>query len=317
MIIPFSTDAPVYHWPVSTVVLIVVNVAAYIAMDTGALSDEAVQGLILQFGTGLHPTQWLTTHFVHGGLLHLLGNMMFLWPFGLVVEGKVGWLRFLAIYLGIGVGYGFLLQLSTLWLHNGGALGASAAIFGLVAISLVWAPENEMRIFYWFIRPGITSLRIRTLSFCYLALELSFALLDWAGGDLVGSSVLHLIGAAVGLPVGVILLKKGLVDCEGWDIFSRRQKRLRPWTGRRSEVKTAAAAPASEIPGKNVPTASEQRNDALVLVRDHLQSRDVLAAKMVYQETVKETGPWPVPAADLSNLIKGLLKAGLNEECLP
>ena len=35
---------------------------------------------------------------MHGGLMHLLGNMLFLWAFGLVVEGEIGSLRFVALY---------------------------------------------------------------------------------------------------------------------------------------------------------------------------------------------------------------------------
>ena len=50
-------------------------------------------------GDGIHPLQWLTNIFLHAGFFHLVGNMIFLWTFGFVVEGKLGWLPFTALYL--------------------------------------------------------------------------------------------------------------------------------------------------------------------------------------------------------------------------
>ncbi len=57
----------------------------------------------LTHGEGLHPVQWVTNNFLHGRIFHLVGNMIFLWGFGLVVEGKLGWWRFLLVYMGIGI----------------------------------------------------------------------------------------------------------------------------------------------------------------------------------------------------------------------
>ncbi len=58
--------------------------------------------------------------------MHLVGNMFFLWGFGLVVEGKLGWWRFLLLYLTIGAIYSVIIQTSMLGATEGGALGASA-----------------------------------------------------------------------------------------------------------------------------------------------------------------------------------------------
>jgi membrane associated rhomboid family serine protease len=60
--------------------------------------------LLLQYGAGLKPWQWMTSIFMHAGIGHLLGNMIFLWAFGLIVEGKIGWLPFTLLYLAIGCG---------------------------------------------------------------------------------------------------------------------------------------------------------------------------------------------------------------------
>ncbi len=77
--------------------MIAVNVAVFVLE---MLQPGAAEFLALQTGNGLHPYQWLTNNFVHADFMHILSNMLFLWSFGLVVEGKLGWLRTLAVYLG-------------------------------------------------------------------------------------------------------------------------------------------------------------------------------------------------------------------------
>src|SRR5690606_34534428 len=117
-------------------------------MTVMSASDGAdlrwLESMLLQYGQGLKPWQWITSNFMHDGVLHLLGNMFILWGFGLVVEGKVGWLRFLAIYLGIGFVQCACEQTMMLMAEGGASLGASAIAYGLIAIGLVWAPRNNM-----------------------------------------------------------------------------------------------------------------------------------------------------------------------------
>ena len=96
---PYRTDAPLYHFPYATIGLIVVNVLAFLAV-IGASGD--VKRFTLEYGEGLKPLQWVTSNFIHGGLMHLFGNMLALWTFGLLVEGKLGAIVFLPLYLGIG-----------------------------------------------------------------------------------------------------------------------------------------------------------------------------------------------------------------------
>lgn len=110
MILPYSTDAPIYYFPWMTILLIVVNGITFALTGMGWHSD----GWLLQYGNGLHPTEWLAYSFLHFGPLHLIGNMFFLWAFGIVVEGKLGWWKFLALYLSIGITGGALIQIAML-----------------------------------------------------------------------------------------------------------------------------------------------------------------------------------------------------------
>ena len=83
MFLPYSTDAPIYFWPIATIGLIVANTFIFIAAVVGTLPNP--ENWLLYYGVGLTPLQWLLSMFMHGGLFHLLGNMAFLWVFGMIV----------------------------------------------------------------------------------------------------------------------------------------------------------------------------------------------------------------------------------------
>ena len=106
MFIPWGTDAPIYHRPIATIAIIVLNVLAALLFPPGMYKDWA-----LVLGEGVHPLQWLTNIFMHPGLGHLIGNMLFLWAFGIIVEGKLGWRGFALVYLGLGIAESALLQI--------------------------------------------------------------------------------------------------------------------------------------------------------------------------------------------------------------
>ena len=216
MFIPYSTDAPIYHWPVATVGLIVVNTAVFFAAVTGQLPHPELW--ILNYGESLTPLQWLLSMFLHFDVGHLLGNMIFLWVFGLVIEGKIGWWRFLLCYLGIGIVQSAGEQSLQLFLGGeGGSLGASSAIYGLLAMAAIWAPKNDIMVFYWFflIYVGTGEIAIMIFALLYIGFDLFFAVFF----GVQTSSWLHLGGAMLGAPLAVLMLKYNMVDCEGWDIF--------------------------------------------------------------------------------------------------
>jgi len=210
---PYATDAPIYHRPIATIGLIVANILAFVAVGGGPTERNA--HLWLAWGDGLHPFQWLSSNFVHGDFFHLAGNMIFLWVFGLVVEGKIGWWRFLACYLGVGVGQSMVEQILTLALPgiNVRSGGASSAIFGIMAMAAIWAPANEITCGYfaglgWMIRTGTFDVTIGLWAAGFVALNL----LQLLWGSLTG--LLHLMGAAFGAPLAILMLKAGAVDCE-------------------------------------------------------------------------------------------------------
>ncbi|MFK7821318.1 MAG: rhomboid family intramembrane serine protease, partial [Planctomycetaceae bacterium] len=98
---PINTDAPVNYFPAGTIGLIVTNIVVFILTGLNQRPDLA-DPWILWFGA-IRPHQWLTAFFMHAGFAHLIGNMIFLWAFGLVVEGKLGWKKFIPLYLMLGI----------------------------------------------------------------------------------------------------------------------------------------------------------------------------------------------------------------------
>ncbi len=85
MIIPYSTDAPIYHRPFATGTLIAVNVAVFVglaAIGSSITNDSHIaRDLCLTYGLSCRPWQWITSTFMHADVVHLLGNMICLWAF--------------------------------------------------------------------------------------------------------------------------------------------------------------------------------------------------------------------------------------------
>jgi len=184
------------------------------------LADSpSVLWLTLEFDQ-INPLQWFTHNFMHADVMHLLGNMIFLWGFGLVVEGKLGWLRFLAVYGLICLMQGAFVQVIMYFMSQeyGLALGASGAIYGMIALAVLWAPKNEMTcLLFWRLIPRVIEIPIIAFAGFYLAMQLVFFCLR---GFAMSSEALHLSGLLMGLIPGIVMLKQNWVDCEGWDAFT-------------------------------------------------------------------------------------------------
>ncbi len=199
--------------------LIVVNVVVFLLVQSGALGPpgEVYSRYGLQHGGGLHPGQWITSSFLHYDFVHLALNMLFLWAFGLIVEGKIGPGPFLATYLTIAVAESAVEQLCFLR-GEGLSMGASAAIFGLMAMAVIWAPRNDITVGYtWIMRTGLIDIPILQFSLWMIVLQV---LLAFTFRFHVTSEILHLAGALLGAAIAWQFLRRGWVDCENWDLFS-------------------------------------------------------------------------------------------------
>lgn len=308
LIVPYKTDAPVYYWPYATVGLIVVNTLLFLGFAEPFSGHPPESIWILSYGEGLRPDQWFGSSFMHEGFGHLLSNMIFLWVFGLVVEGKLGPLRFLICYLSIGIGEAAVEQACMLGYQGppAGSLGASAAIFGVMAMAAVWAPVNEVSFFWWvFFYAGVFDVPVGAVAVFYVGLDITLAAVLGAWSI---TSFLHVLGAAIGFVYGVVLLKRGVIDCEGWDLFTRfgNQK------GQPSDEEEPAESPETRADRKR--QAAVQQAQMLAGAREQvgrfLDDENPLAAEKLYRKMARVGEGLRLDAATLHRMISGLQAQG-------
>lgn len=149
--IPIHDSHPSNSKPVVTILLIGINVLAFLfelSLDPFTRND-----FIAFFGMvpdNFHPLSLLTSMFLHGGWMHLLGNMLFLWVFGDNIEDILGSLKFLSFYLLCGVaaaGAQYLINPDS----RVPMIGASGAIAGVMGAYLVKFPHSRISMVGWFV----------------------------------------------------------------------------------------------------------------------------------------------------------------------
>jgi len=165
MFLPLKDDNPTSRVPVFTLLLIAVNVGVFFYQ---ALSPQGLEFHVVRMGAipyelthfttlrGLPrlapPLTLLTSMFVHGGLFHLLGNMLYLWIFGNNIEDYLGKVRFVLFYLLAGLGA----SATHVIFHPNSQfpmVGASGAIAGILGAYLVLYPGARVLtlVLFWIV----------------------------------------------------------------------------------------------------------------------------------------------------------------------
>ena len=164
LILPLYDDSPVPRTPIATYGLIA-GCAAVFLWQKG-LPPRAAEAAIYSYGMipailfgklalPAHlnilpaPATLISSMFLHGSWLHLLGNMLFLWLFGRGVESAMGAGRLLLFYLICGVVAG-LTQAYTNPTAEAPMIGASGAIAGVLGAYLILHPRGNVTVFIWF-----------------------------------------------------------------------------------------------------------------------------------------------------------------------
>jgi membrane associated rhomboid family serine protease len=142
--IPLRSSEPHYSRPTVTLVIIALNVAVFLyelSLPSYALNRFIMlEGIVPDRITSAHSiagySTILTSMFIHGGFLHIAGNMWFLWIFGRGVEDILGHAKYLALYLLCGFAAAFLhiLVNSNSTVPTVGASGAIAGVMGAYLI---------------------------------------------------------------------------------------------------------------------------------------------------------------------------------------
>ena len=141
--IPLRDVVPTRTTPYVTVTLIALNVLVFLyELSLG----DAVQEFSQYFGLVPAAFSWaavFTSMFVHGGILHVAGNMLYLWIFGDNVEDRMGHGRFLAFYLLCGIAAA-LGQTLTVPHSQIPMVGASGAVAGVMGAYFVLYPHSRI-----------------------------------------------------------------------------------------------------------------------------------------------------------------------------
>jgi membrane associated rhomboid family serine protease len=190
-----AINAIVFIWEISVTGFFRNPVATEtLFQNYGAVPESVLSGNIASV---------ITSMFMHGGLLHIIGNMLFLFVFGDNLEDRFGRIKYLLMY--IGWGFAAALMHSLYAVSAGGgetpAVGASGAISGVMGAYLVMFPRAKVLtlIFAFF----ITTVRIPAIAFIpfWFILQVIYALIGVPGGI---AYLAHIGGFIVGLGTGYV-----------------------------------------------------------------------------------------------------------------
>lgn len=183
--------------PVATYVLVALNVIIHLATFVG-MNPEVLHeswGMIpARYPSGLWAVTLLTSMFLHGGWVHLLGNMYFLWVLGDNVEDVLGSAIYVALYLLAGAG-GDVLSTLTEAAPTIPHIGASGAIAGVMGAYMVFFPRAKLTMLFFFVQfkvPAYGFLGVWVLLNLFGVLLQLFAV-DWYAH--LGGFLLGLVGA--------------------------------------------------------------------------------------------------------------------------
>lgn len=298
VLLPLRTSIYPKRTPYANYLLIAANLVVFLLSMHLAVDPRTGQRVLaLRDWTGPfmlipdHPYIWqfVTYAFLHGGLMHILGNMYFLYIFGNNVNDKLGNVGYLCFYLAGSVFSGIGNSL----LSSAPTVGASGAIAAVTGAYLVLFPNTLIDTLYWIVY-FIGRVEIRAL---YL---IGFKLIVW--DNIIAADPnqniaynAHLAGYGFGILATLLLLAIGLIPKDFNDLWSM----LRQWNRRRHFRDTVSegydpfsAGGAKPVIARVRPNAepSEQEKTILDLrsrISRAMSNRAASEAAQLYQELTK------------------------------
>ncbi len=224
MFIPIGDDTPRYRMPYVTFVLIGLNVwifAYMLCMDHASLVEFTLR--YSSSGQSYNPLHSISAGFLHAGIIHLVGNMWFLFLFGSSVEGKLGHYWMVGTYF-------VCLLISDLVQYIFGhgnytiALGASGAVGGLVGAYWFLFSRTRINFFYFvgFVKFGTIDLGVHWAIAWLFGWDLIWWVIEqrWGVGNGIAHGA-HLGGLASGVLCGFLIRRFHHVTLDGDDMFTR------------------------------------------------------------------------------------------------
>lgn len=163
--------------------------------------------------------QFISYGFLHANLMHLVGNMIFLFIFGNGVEDRLGKIGYLFFYLAGGV----LAGLGHIATSGAPVLGASGAVAAVTGAYLALFPLSNVTIIYWFFFIGAFEVSSMLLILFRVAQDVVFQVLGIGNVAYMA----HLAGYGFGFAVGMGLLLGRLLPREPYDMLALIQQKRR------------------------------------------------------------------------------------------
>jgi membrane associated rhomboid family serine protease len=295
MLLPIRTSIQPRKTPYANFFLIAVNIFVFFLTYAGESNPEqtlrpwAEDFMLIPILPRIW--QFVTYAFLHANVMHIIGNMYFLWLFGNNVNDKLGNVGYTCFYFAGAVfaGIGHTL------LHNNPVLGASGAVAAVTGAYLVLFPKTLITIVYWFFFIG-------TAEFSALWF-IGFKLIAWDNIVEPGFSKsavaydAHLVGYAFGILCSLLLLGLNLLDRNYTDLFSmlkqasrRRQYRDAVSSGY-DPYKGPVFTNSKKIKVKQSDSPRQQADNKVVDMRSEITSlinvRDFTSAADKYAELLK------------------------------
>lgn len=296
MIFPIRTSIRPRRTPYANYALIAVNIIIFFLEyhpdpATGSVVFRPWVGQFML--TPIRPYLWqfVSYAFLHGGLMHILGNMYFLYLFGNNVNDKLGHINYLCLYLGgavfAGVGHTLL--------HINPVLGASGAVAAVTGAYLVLFPQTLITVLYWFFFIG--TMELSALYFIAFKLIVWDNVIEPRFSTAAIAYDAHLAGYAFGIAVMLVMLATGLIGSSRFDLWAM----IKRWNQRRRyrDVVSSGYDPfagrttVKQIKVKEVKktAAQQQREEKIKHLRNEIASRmlqrNLSVAAEVYLELIE------------------------------
>jgi len=255
--------------------------------------------------------QFISYAFLHGGLMHIVGNMFFLYLFGNNVNDKLGNIGYLSFYLAGAVfsGIGHML------IGGGNVLGASGAVAAVTGAYLVLFPQTLITVLYWFIFIG--TMELPAMYF------IAFKLIIW--DNIVEPRIAppvaiaygaHIAGYAFGIAAMVGLLATHILSGSNYDMWAmiKRWNRRRlyrdtvssgydPFTGR---TKTRQIKVKEVIKSAAEKQKEEQIRQLRSEISNRMTQRNLPAAAELYIELMEQDSEQILPRQQLLDIANQL-----------
>jgi len=292
MLLPLRTNIWPRRTPYANYALIIINVILFlISYGPNTRTGTVLRTWAQQFElVPVSPELWqfISYAFLHGGYVHIIGNMFFLYIFGNNVNDKLGHISYVSFYLAGAVfsGVGHAVMHST---SNAPTLGASGAVAAVTGAYLVLYPQTLITVLYWFFFIG--TIEIPALYFIGIKLILIDNVI--AGTTPHVAYDAHLAGYAFGMTAILVLLATRLLSGDNFDFLAM----IKRWNRRRRYRDAVSGGydpfsgkmDAKPVKAREVQTAEQKRNEAKIgelrnEIAKRMVDRDLSSAAELYLE---------------------------------